>query len=57
VRQALKTFPRQALHACRASFVHPVTHATVVIDAPLPRDMRALERVLGLDRRTLPTGV
>jgi 23S rRNA pseudouridine1911/1915/1917 synthase len=41
-------FPRQALHAWRLSFPHPTTGKEVTIVAPLPEDMRALARELGL---------
>lgn len=35
---------RQALHACRLAFVHPVTGKNMVFQAPLPEDLtRALE--------------
>jgi RluA family pseudouridine synthase len=32
---------RAALHALRADFPHPVSGATVAVEAPLPKDMRA----------------
>ena len=35
-------FPRQALHAIRLSFEHPVTHRRMQFDAPLPDDMADL---------------
>ena len=35
-------FPRQALHARRLAFPHPVTGATVDLTAPLPADFAAL---------------
>jgi len=41
-------FPRQALHAWRVAFTHPVTGEHVEISAPLPDDMRALLETLGL---------
>lgn len=34
--------PRHFLHARRASFVHPVTGAPVVVEAPTPRDFHAI---------------
>ncbi len=37
---------RQALHACRLEFPHPVTGAEVRVEAPLPEDMRRLLEVL-----------
>ena len=33
---------RQALHACRLSFVHPVTREQLEVSAPLPSDMQAV---------------
>ena len=41
-------FPRQALHAWRLRFKHPRTAKDMVIEAPLPADMRALAGELGL---------
>ena len=40
--RALREFSRQALHAWRLAFIHPITKARVVVEAPLPDDMRAL---------------
>lgn len=37
---------RQALHAARLSFPHPVTGKRLTIDAPLPEDMRTLLAML-----------
>jgi 23S rRNA pseudouridine1911/1915/1917 synthase len=45
---ALRTFPRQALHASRVAFIHPVTRGRVVIEAPLPRDFECLVAAAGL---------
>ena len=49
LRQALKDFPRQALHAARLAFAHPVTRRPVECVAPLPADMQELLRVLTAD--------
>jgi 23S rRNA pseudouridine1911/1915/1917 synthase len=49
LRQALKDFPRQALHAARLEFAHPVTGKPLACEAPLPDDMRELLRVLAAD--------
>ncbi len=46
---ALRAFPRQALHAARLEFAHPVTGKAVVCAAPLPDDMRELLSVLAAD--------
>jgi 23S rRNA pseudouridine1911/1915/1917 synthase len=35
-------FPRQALHAARLGFRHPVTDRTMIFEAPLPEDMQSL---------------
>jgi len=44
----LRTFPRQALHAWRVAFTHPVTHRRVALEAPLPRDFEGLLTAAGL---------
>ncbi len=41
-RQAALDFPRQALHAARLRFRHPVTGAVLALEAPPPSDMAAL---------------
>jgi 23S rRNA pseudouridine1911/1915/1917 synthase len=45
---ALRAFPRQALHAWRLAFEHPMTGAPVAIEAPVPRDIADLLRVANL---------
>jgi 23S rRNA pseudouridine1911/1915/1917 synthase len=45
---ALRALPRQALHAWRLSFPHPVTGAAVRIAAPLPFDVASLLQLAGL---------
>ncbi len=47
LEQALRTFHRQALHACALEFEHPGTAKNLRIEAPLPADMQALLNVLG----------
>jgi 23S rRNA pseudouridine1911/1915/1917 synthase len=42
------TFPRQALHAWRVAFAHPVTGERVALEAPLPLDMKTLIAEAGL---------
>jgi 23S rRNA pseudouridine1911/1915/1917 synthase len=44
----LRTFPRQALHAWRVAFTHPMTRARVTIEAPVPRDIGDLLAAAGL---------
>ena len=41
-------FPRQALHAWRLTFPHPVTRKEITITAPLPADIKELCDTLGL---------
>lgn len=43
LRERLRTFPRQALHAWRIAFPHPNGGAKVTIEAPIPEDLRALD--------------
>lgn len=45
-RQAVKDFPRQALHAYELGFVHPKTGEQIKVTAPLPRDMQTLMGIL-----------
>jgi 23S rRNA pseudouridine1911/1915/1917 synthase len=44
----LTAFPRQALHAWRVAFAHPMTHRRLLIEAPLPADFAALLASAGL---------
>lgn len=39
---------RQALHACRLAFVHPVTHDAMVFQSPLPDDLSCALNEWGL---------
>jgi 23S rRNA pseudouridine1911/1915/1917 synthase len=48
---ALREFPRQALHAWRVAFVHPVTGQRLAFEAQLPRDFEDLIAVAGLTVR------
>jgi 23S rRNA pseudouridine1911/1915/1917 synthase len=48
VREALRAFPRQALHAVRLAFRHPLDGRQLVVEAPLPRDLESLLSVTGL---------
>ena len=45
--EVLRTFPRQALHAWRLAFAHPITLKRMIVEAPLPEDMRQLMRAIG----------
>ena len=40
------TFPRQALHAFRLTFVHPGTKEVMTFEAPLPQDLETLASAL-----------
>jgi len=48
---ALRTFPRQALHAWRIAMIHPVTHERLLLEAPIPSDIEALLTASGLTNR------
>jgi 23S rRNA pseudouridine1911/1915/1917 synthase len=50
--QAVLDFPRQALHACRLGFAHPVTGDPLVLQCELPADMAALLCALHADATT-----
>ncbi len=52
---ATPTFPRQALHAWRVAFTHPVTGERLDIVAPIPDDLQRLLESLGLGTCGLPT--
>jgi 23S rRNA pseudouridine1911/1915/1917 synthase len=47
----VRQFDRQALHAARLAFEHPVTHRSVECESPLPADMQALLAVLTADAK------
>ncbi len=49
LRSALRAFPRQALHAARLRFAHPVTGVAIDVASPLPRDMTGLLAQLAAD--------
>jgi 23S rRNA pseudouridine1911/1915/1917 synthase len=49
VNRAAKALERQALHAWRVAFSHPVTGEPIEIVAPLPDDMRRLLAAAGVD--------
>ena len=49
---ALRVFPRQALHAWRTAFTHPVTREWIVIEAPVPHDITCLLSAAGLSVRS-----
>lgn len=49
LREALQGFKRQALHAQRLGFLHPVTQEFMEFEAPLPEDMQSLIDTLRKD--------
>ena len=49
LRAALRAFPRQALHAARLQFVHPVTGRPLECRSAVPADMRTLLETLADD--------
>jgi len=51
----LRGFKRQALHAARLAFAHPVTGADVEVASPLPQDMSRLLAALERDRQVAMT--
>jgi 23S rRNA pseudouridine1911/1915/1917 synthase len=51
---ALREFKRQALHAARLAFAHPMTDKPVDVTAPLPEDMRGLLGALAKDAKLVP---
>jgi len=50
VAEALRSFPRQALHAARLGLTHPLTGRPLQFEAPLPHDMRRLIGKLEAER-------
>jgi len=51
LQAALHAFPRQALHAWRAAFTHPISGKPVEIEAPVPGDIGELIAVAGLETK------
>jgi 23S rRNA pseudouridine1911/1915/1917 synthase len=49
LREALRDFPRQALHAVRLALPHPSSGKAVHWEAPIPEDMQALLAALEAD--------
>jgi 23S rRNA pseudouridine1911/1915/1917 synthase len=47
--EMLRGFRRQALHAARLAFAHPMTGKPIESEAPLPADMQALLAALAAD--------
>lgn len=51
--EALRGFGRQALHAARLAFEHPVTGKPIEAVAPTPADMRSLLKALADDAKSV----
>jgi len=51
LRQTLQEFKRQALHATRLEFLHPITHEPLQFEAPLPKDIQCL--LVALEKNNL----
>jgi 23S rRNA pseudouridine1911/1915/1917 synthase len=49
----LRAFPRQALHAWRGAFTHPITRARIHLEAPVPADIADLIAASGLSPLSL----
>ncbi|MDO6460350.1 23S rRNA pseudouridine(1911/1915/1917) synthase RluD [Granulosicoccaceae sp. 1_MG-2023] len=52
LREAIRSFRRQALHAFRLSLVHPASAETMSWEAPVPQDMQAMCAWLAEDVKT-----
>ena len=53
LKEILREFPRQALHARKLSFVHPVSGETLTFQADLPDDLLMLLDYLREDSETM----
>jgi 23S rRNA pseudouridine1911/1915/1917 synthase len=49
--EALRAFKRQALHAARLAFEHPITNKAIDVTAQTPADMQALLAALATDAK------
>ncbi|MBC7982716.1 MAG: RluA family pseudouridine synthase, partial [Candidatus Obscuribacterales bacterium] len=49
LNKMLREFPRQALHAAQLEFDHPLSSKRISCEAPLPKDMQQLLKVLAQD--------
>lgn len=50
---ALRNFNRQALHAAKLEFTHPITDKPLSCEAPLPADMQQLLKALVADMKAI----
>lgn len=49
-KEAIKTFPRQALHATKLELSHPINGKLLSLNSPLPDDLQTLITILKNDR-------
>ena len=54
LRSALLDFPRQALHAARLGFAHPVTGRPMLFETPAPADLAGLIGLLDMGGKPTP---
>ena len=43
---AIRSFSRQALHASKLGFIHPISKKQIDFTAPLPTDLKGLQTIL-----------
>lgn len=55
--EMLGSFRRQALHARQLQLQHPITGASLALEAPVPDDMQALIEALRADAHEVPEGL
>ncbi len=55
LNEAIRNFPRQALHAAQLEFAHPVSEKPLSFSAPLPKDMQGLLKTLAADLASVET--
>jgi 23S rRNA pseudouridine1911/1915/1917 synthase len=49
VKNALQGFERQALHALKLEFIHPLTHQLMTFETPYPEDIQSLLSILSCE--------
>jgi 23S rRNA pseudouridine1911/1915/1917 synthase len=54
--EAVREFPRQALHAFALGFEHPISGERLHFEAAMPEDMEAVRKVLAADRDAADDG-
>ena len=56
LREQLQAFPRQALHAKRLAFKHPISSEELEFESALPEDMTELLNALRADLTAAASG-